>query len=48
MQVKYLTLMGKMSCSTTVVQRVTHLPSNTQDVGSNPGTARYIVGRMTT
>ena len=27
---------------------VTYSPSNTEDVGSSPGTSRYIVGRMTT
>ena len=28
--------------------RITHSPRNTEDVGSIPGTDRYIVARMTT
>ena len=32
----------------TVAQRVTHLSRNSEDVGSIPGTGRYIVARMTT
>ena len=31
-----------------VAERVTHLSRNSEDVGSNPGTGRYIVARMTT
>ena len=34
--------------SATVAYRVTHLSRNSEDVGSIPGTGRYIVARMTT
>ena len=31
-----------------MAQLVTHLPNNTEDMGSNPGTGRCIVAQMTT
>ena len=37
-----------MTSNATVAKRVTHLSSNSEDVGSIPGTGRYIVTRMTT
>ena len=37
-----------MDSSATVAQWVAHSLCNTVDPGSNPGTGRYIVARMTT
>ena len=34
--------------SATLTQWVAHLPWNMEDVGSNPGTGRYIVSGVTT
>ena len=38
----------EVDINTTVAYWVTHPPKYTEDVGSNPGTGRYIVARMNT
>ena len=46
--VKHTVLLCYHLSDATVAQPVTHLSRNSEDVGSIPGTGRYIVARMTT